>query len=67
MWIMLDDFSSGVFTVADLGFIVCVCVCVRSIIGMMSYLYRAVGTPYSLRADQAICQSIIYALLEHSN
>lgn len=39
---------------------------VHSIIAI-SYLYHAVGTPYSLRADQPICQSIIYAVLEHPN
>lgn len=44
----------------------CVCACLYAIIGMMSYLYCAVGTPYSPRADQAICQSIIYLLFTPS-
>lgn len=39
----------------------------NGVIEVMSYLYCAVGTPSSPRPDQAICQSIIYALLEQAN
>lgn len=48
MWIMLHDLGSGVFTVPDLSFDMCVCAFLYAIIGAMSYLYRAVGTAREL-------------------